>query len=303
MPLLTRSAQRSDRRAIANLLRRAHFTTPHLWRWQGHLGEDGFVLSETRGRIEGALLALADESPVAWVRVAAVADSLEIGDWLDASLPPIVGQVAATGAEALAWMDYQGWAGRYLAERGFAPAVRVVTLDKKDRAIPDGSTPPVRLRQPTKDDFAMLADIDRRAFTPMWWRSESSVRQRGKATSRFTVAELEGEVVGYAEWECGLSAAHVNRLAVDPRYQGRGIGALLLTRVLEALWNCGAQTVSLNTQASNHRSQRLYDRFNFRPTGESVIVWSLPLTDAISASGNRDSRPGTFTTEARAATR
>jgi ribosomal-protein-alanine N-acetyltransferase len=71
--------------------------------------------------------------------------------------------------------------------------------------------------------------------------------------------------------------AHLNRIAVHPAHQGRGVGALLLHDALRALWKLGAERVSLNTQTDNYYSQRLYRRFGFEPIGDSVTVWEREL--------------------------
>ena len=91
------------------------------------------------------------------------------------------------------------------------------------------------------------------------------------------MAERSGSVVGYAEREHHPPTAHLNRIAVDPDYQGQAIGASLLKHVLVSLWESGAAAVSLNTQRTNQRSRRLYERFGFAPTGDSVTVWELHL--------------------------
>ena len=87
---------------------------------------------------------------------------------------------------------------------------------------------------------------------------------------------MEG-VVGYIEGESQVTLAHINRIAVHPRYQGRGVGALLLQDALDGFWRLGAERVTLNTQSDNDSSQRLYHRFGFKPTGDVVIAWELEL--------------------------
>jgi ribosomal protein S18 acetylase RimI-like enzyme len=235
------------------------------------------VVVEVEGKVEGALLVVADESPVAWVRLAAVSDALRPGRWLDVSLPPIVGHLRTLDVRRLAWMDHGEWARPFLKARGFRPSTDVITLTKTDRVAPRIDASPVLLRPASKEDFGRLATIDRRAFEPVWWRSEASMRRRAASTSRFVVAECGGRVVGYAERELHPPTAHLNRIAVDPDYQGQAIGATLLKQVLVSLWQAGAAAVSLNTQRTNRRSRRLYERFGFKWTGDSVTVWELQL--------------------------
>lgn len=272
-----RETRLHDWHGIDALLKRARFASPALWPWQGHLTDRGFVVVEMGRRIVAALLVSAEDSPVAWVRLAAVGDELDIGQWLDISLPPLLSHLRPLDFRQLTWMDYGAWAGPSLALHGFAPLNEVITLTKTDRTMPRIASPAIKLRSASRADFGAIAAIDRRAFTATWWRSEASMQRRASMASRFTVAERDDEVIGYTERELHLPVAHLNRIAVDPGYHGQGIGAALLRRTLTSMWQSGASVVSLNTQRSNRRSRRLYDRFGFTPTGDSVTVWALRL--------------------------
>jgi ribosomal-protein-alanine N-acetyltransferase len=286
-----RQARLGDWQAIEALVTRARYTSPAPWRWEDHLPDEGFIVVEGGAcgegdrisRIRGALLASSDASSVAWIRLAAVDDDVEIGRWLDLSLPPILRVLGKRSVRELAWMDYGEWAQAHLKTRGFSPLAEVITLKKTDRHLPDPSwlsvaepgREEVIVRSATDADLVAIVTIDRAAFAPHWWRSEATVRRRAATASRFTVAERRGEVVGYTEQELHLPRAHLNRIAVHPRAQGRGVGAALLSDVLHALWQAGARTVSLNTQRHNDRSRHLYDRFGFQPTGDAATVWTL----------------------------
>jgi ribosomal-protein-alanine N-acetyltransferase len=126
-------------------------------------------------------------------------------------------------------------------------------------------------------DIPTAVAVDRAAFTPHWWYGEGTLRRRAAEAAHFAVAELAGEVVGYVEGELRRPAAHLNRIAVRPTYQGRGVGAALLDGALRALWQRGAEYVTLNTQSDNRYSQRLYRRFGFEATGDLATVWELRL--------------------------
>ncbi len=272
-----RETDSQDWLTIRALMEEARFASPALWPWEEQLGRPGFVVVEMADRIEGALCASADESPVAWVRLAAVGDALDVHRWLDVSLPPVLSHLRTRAIRKLVWMDRDGWAGPSLEASGFQPLTEVVTLKKTDRALPHVDEVPVTLRPAAEADFEAMASIDRKAFTPTWWRSANTLRRQADTASRFAVAERPGRVVGYAERVCRPPTAHLNRLAVDPAHQGQGIGAFLLSRVLVCLWDQGAETISLNTQRSNHRSRRLYEQFGFHATGDGATVWELSL--------------------------
>ena len=55
-------------------------------------------------------------------------------------------------------------------------------------------------------------------------------------------------------------------IVVDPAHRGSGIGAALLTAVIEKLVTLGAPRIVLSTAVRNHSAQRLFERAGFRPT-------------------------------------
>ncbi len=277
MGMEVRRARPGDWLAIEALNQRARRTLPRLWWWEKYLTDDLFIIIEREGILVGALFAWPDESPVAWIRLAALDDALDVGEWLDLVLPSVLDRLRCRGMHKVAWMDYRGWVGSHLRARGFRPLAEVVTLVKSDCTLPDTSAADTRLRLASDADIPAVVAVDRAAFTPHWWRSETTVHRRTAASSHFVVAKVAGEVVGYAEGELRFPAAHLNRIAVHPAHQGRSIGALLLHDALRAFWRRGAERVTLNTQTDNCCSQRLYRRFGFEPTGHFMTAWESQL--------------------------
>jgi ribosomal-protein-alanine N-acetyltransferase len=245
-----------------------------MWQWEEHLTAEPSVVVERDGVVVGAIFAWSDESPVAWVRVAALND-VGIEEWLGATLPLVLTGLRRSGTTSLVWMDYGGWAGPLLGRRGFEPLTDVVTMAKFDRQLPSRNGTPVHLRPGSDADIPAVVAVDRAAFTPHWWHSEGTMRRRAATAAHFAVAEAAERVVGYATGELRLPVAHLNRIAVHPAHHGRGIGAALLQDGLHAFWQKGAEHVTLNTQSDNQGSQRLYRRFGFEMTGDYATVWEL----------------------------
>jgi GNAT superfamily N-acetyltransferase len=277
MDMETRRARPSDWPLIETLSQRARRTLPWLSHWEECLTEDPFIVIERDGAVIGSLLARSDGSPVAWVRLAAVDDALDVDEWLRLALPPVLDGLRRRGTHRLAWMDYEGWAGPYLRARGFEELTQVITWAKLDRTLPNIRAADARLRPASDADVPAAVTVDRAALDPHWWHSEATMRHRIAAPSHFAVAEVAGAVVGYAEGELYLPQAHLNRIAVHPDHQGHGIGASLLHDALRAFWRRGSERVTLNTQSDNRRSQRLYRRFGFEPTGDVMTAWELRL--------------------------
>lgn len=272
-----RRACADDWLAVETLCQGASRTLPRMWRWEEYLGEDLFVVVEQTGTLVGAFLVWPDDSPVAWVRLAVLGETLEVRGWLDLVLPPVLDGLHRRRVRELAWMDCHRWAAPYLRQYGFSAAAEVVTLIKFDRALPPVQAPDVHLRTASQEDAPEIAAVDRAAFASDWWYSEDTIRRRICASPHFTVAELSGGVVAYADAELYLPQAHINRIAVHPSYQGHRVGTHLLRDAITAFWEKGAQRITLNTQADNHPSRRLYRRLGFQVTGERVVVWKLQL--------------------------
>lgn len=277
MDTKARRTRPGDWPAIEALRHKACRKLPQLWWWEEHLADDLFIVIERDGNIAGALFAWPDEPPVAWVRMAALDDELDTDEWLDLALSPVLAGLRRRGTQKLAWMDYDGWAGPHLETHGFKRLTKVITLAKFDRTLPETNATDAYLRPTSDADIPAIAAVDRAAFTPHWWHSEFTLLRRTAASPHCVVAEVADQVVGYVEGNLRLPAAHLNRIAVHPICQGRGVGALLLCDALRAFWRLGAERVSLNTQTDNRYSRQLYRRFGFEPTGDTVTAWELEL--------------------------
>jgi ribosomal protein S18 acetylase RimI-like enzyme len=77
------------------------------------------------------------------------------------------------------------------------------------------------------------------------------------------VAKAGNDVAGFCL--CWTSS-FVKDLVVGPEWQGRGLGAALLTTAMRVLRESGAQHVGLKVVTANSGARRLYDRMGFAET-------------------------------------
>jgi ribosomal-protein-alanine N-acetyltransferase len=117
--------------------------------------------------------------------------------------------------------------------------------------------------------------LDEHIFGSLWHKPTNNFEEALARAFMFTVAELDGQIVGYQWCEKHERHGHITRLGVRPGWEGQGVGTRLLTEALAAMVKAGITWVTLNTQESNLRSRMLYERHGFRPLNDDrvAVLW------------------------------
>ncbi len=101
----------------------------------------------------------------------------------------------------------------------------------------------------------------------MFW-SELAHARGPAATRRYVVAETPaGKLAGYAGLAAAGGLGDVQTIAVAREQWGTGLGARLLTDLLQHATAFECDEVLLEVRVDNTRAQRLYERFGFEPIG------------------------------------
>lgn len=161
--------------------------------------------------------------------------------------------------------EYRSAAGFY-RRAGVGPLEEVIVL--RTSSLP-GQSVPVTLELATVRGKGLesLLRVDHGAFPWFWRNSREEFEQYLDTPGVRVCIGVEGEEpVGYVGVTELGGWAHVDRLAVHRDAQGRGYGAQMLSWALRWASETGARYVQLSTQGTNARSQRLYQRFGFKPT-------------------------------------
>jgi GNAT superfamily N-acetyltransferase len=79
------------------------------------------------------------------------------------------------------------------------------------------------------------------------------------------VAVDDDHVLGFVAWDA--ATGEILRLYTHPRAWGRGAGAALLERALDALRDAGHSQAWLNTEERNERGRGFYARLGWRIAG------------------------------------
>ena len=119
-----------------------------------------------------------------------------------------------------------------------------------------------------------LADYMAKAFN-----FEQIGKELADENSIFLIAEIAGEMVGYAKLvvdyiEPGVIATkpvELNRLYSATEYLGKGVGAALMEECFAVAKNLGCDAMWLGVWEYNPRAQRFYEKYGFRVVGKHVF--------------------------------
>jgi ribosomal protein S18 acetylase RimI-like enzyme len=180
-------------------------------------------------------------------------------------------------------------------DAGFAVHERLHLLRHDLRGIP--ARPPrierpLRLRRGRRSDRTAVLAVDGAAFSPFWRFDGRGLDDARAATpnSRFRVAD-DGEVVGYAVTGRAGTIGYLQRLAVLPHKQRRGIGRALVLDALVWVQRRGATSLLVNTQETNTAALELYERTGFEREAYGLAVLEHPLAGDTGRSAHRVDRP------------
>lgn len=90
-----------------------------------------------------------------------------------------------------------------------------------------------------------------------------------------------GALLGYAVAWFAADEAEIANIAVAPDARRRGVGALLLERILRSAAAFGARTVFLEVRESNEEARKLYEARGFEIAGRRKRYYRQPDEDAL----------------------
>ena len=124
------------------------------------------------------------------------------------------------------------------------------------------------IRRMELKDLDTVAAIEAATFARPWSRASFEQELTRNVAARYLVAELEGQVVGYAGAWIILDESHVTNIAIEETFRGRGIGKQLTAGLMQYLSNLGAAYATLEVRVSNERAQNLYRSLGFVSIGK-----------------------------------
>lgn len=280
--LKIRPFQRRDLTALRNLAHYSYHVHTHL-DWQTideHLNTlPNRLWVAYRGKqLVGAVGASEPMAGTCWLRMIAINDNDQPVRVLTQLWEYTRDALNAEGVYSVSVLLLRDWLREFVVRFGYQYDEDIVTLYRHTPFMPDpyGECPeihPIEL-----DDLDAVEVIDHQAFPAQWRLSRSDLRLGIRSSTYSTLAVVDGRVVGYQLATTHGMNGHLARLGVFPSTQGRGIGGWLVRDMLTWFGKRRTHSITVNTQASNVRSQRLYERYGFQRNGYDLGVWTVQIS-------------------------
>ncbi|MFI0405249.1 ribosomal protein S18-alanine N-acetyltransferase [Actinomadura sp. 3N508] len=140
------------------------------------------------------------------------------------------------------------------------------------------------LRAMSDADVPTIHALEQSLFPEDAWSEEMIAGELADQprTRHYVVAEAPGgEIVGYAGLAAAGGQADVQTIGVRADQRGSGVGAALLTELLDEAARRGSEAVFLEVRADNAAARRLYERFGFDEVGIRKRYYQPSDVDAI----------------------
>jgi len=253
--------------------RHLDWRTPLEW-----LGFPPYFLIELNGQVESILACPPDPPGIAWIRFFSGGKLIPHKEAWNLLWGKVRGFfLGQTGIQVCA-ITIQGWFREILESSNFQSRQKIVMLTWRGSVIPQSDPHPgLNIRKMENADITSVVEVDRTAFEVIWQNSEQALRKALAQASVVTVAEMDGRIIGYQLSTANLIGGHLARLAIIPEFQGRGIGRVLLSDLIQQFSHNKIQSISVNTQSDNLASLSLYKKMGFHETGERFPVYEYEV--------------------------
>lgn len=273
-----RQATVDDQQELANLIHFGTLVHRHLdWRppieW---IGENPFLVLEDNNRIIAALACPPDPPSVAWIRLfVAFNENKLLSNW-GQLWSQAYSMITPDPDLVVAAIPLQKWFELLLEKSHFKTTNRVIMLIWDNGLIPkEQPSPDISIRPMNIDDLAQVEILDALAFGSIWHNSRLSLEYAFRQAAIASLAEIDGQIVGYQISTGMQMGGHLARLATHPDFQRKGIGHAILRDLMLQFKQRGALRITVNTQEDNPGSIALYENSGFTRTGETYPVYAF----------------------------
>jgi [ribosomal protein S18]-alanine N-acetyltransferase len=283
MPLpLVVDYERQHRQDVLSLLFYSRRTHTHLdwYKTAQWLELAGNVIKLAYDSNHQLLAVLGISAPLnggSWIRLLAIAQGVDASLTLHALWSATEQHIPQTTIRTIAILVINTWLSAYLPPLNFKYVEDVITMHRTGVELPASPAQHLLLRNGYSEDLDAILRVDHAAFIPPWQMTRADLYHSQRQAASCTLAEYDGQVIGYELSTRHHTSGHLARLAVLPAMQGKQVGAVLLHNLLSKFNRRGIRSMTVNTQQNNIRSQRLYMRYGFYRNGFDLPIWQYDV--------------------------
>lgn len=276
--------ERKYRTTVLDLLFYSRYIQVHLdWhetsQWLDRYPEMIAQLAWDGQRLAGCLILSPPLNGASWLRIVGVDYHYPTAEVLSTLWNGLKAVCQRAHIQQVAVLLINDWLEPYLSLLDMRFKEMVITLRRAGGDLPPRNNQNLILRHASFEDLATIVAVDHCAFAPPWQLQEEEIRQALRMAASAVVAVDDEEIIGYQISTRRHTSGHLARLGVRPEAQGRGVGAALIDHLIRNFNQRGIRAMTVNTQESNQRSQRLYFRYGFVRNGYDLPVWIASIPD------------------------
>ena len=121
----------------------------------------------------------------------------------------------------------------------------------------------VTIRLMEERDLDAIMEVEKQCFTVPWSREAFYNELHQNRFAHYLILEEDDNVIGYCGAWLVVDEAHITNIAVLPAYQGRGLGKVLLSSMIEECKLRAIERMTLEVRESNLVAQSLYKKLGF----------------------------------------
>lgn len=136
-----------------------------------------------------------------------------------------------------------------------------------------------RMVQEDADGVARVEE----ACMPVPWSRQSFWEEASHTDAYYLIArdvDRDNLIVAYAGCWVLANEGHITNVAVDPDYQGQGLGRRLMNELTSRVKALGVDSMTLEVRPSNTVAINLYTSLGFRSVGQRPKYYTNPVEAA-----------------------
>ena len=151
----------------------------------------------------------------------------------------------------------------------------------------------ITIREMKKSDIEQIMKIESAIFGEFHWRPESFSSEIENEFGYYFIVTDENsqQLVGYCGFWLITDEGHITTLAVDPEYRKKGLGEIMIQKMIETGYEKKVKWFTLEVRASNIPAQNLYYKYGFKSLGlrksyyqdngeDALIMWTENIWDS-----------------------